>query len=123
MESSKLQNIEKEIIHLSEKLEKLLNGLKLSLEGKENDFSLDDNEFEYKDKLVNFKEDKNPKITLAIYIFNLIDNIRKEMNESVDSIYSKNTFVYVPNNSKELNEKLIEKEKLRRDILHLIKGN
>ena len=123
MESSKLQNIEKEIIHLSEKLEKLLNGLKLSLEGKENDFSLDDNEFEYKDKLVNFKEDKNPKITLAIYIFNLIDNIRKEMNESVDSIYSKNTFVYVPNNSKELNEKLIEKEKLRRDILHLINGN
>ena len=120
MESSKLQNIEKEIIHLSEKLEKLLNGLKLSLEGKENDFSLDDNEFEYKDKLVSFKEDKNPKITLAIYIFNLIDNIRKEMNESVDSIYSKNTFVYVPNNSKELNEKLIEKEKLRRDILHLI---
>jgi len=123
MESSKLQNIEKEIIHLSEKLEKLLNGLKLSLEGKENDFSLDDNEFEYKDKLVNFKEDKNPKITLAIYIFNLIDNIRKEMNESVDSIYSKNTFVYVPNNSKELNEKLIEKETLRRDILRLIIGN
>ena len=123
MESSKLQNIEKEIIHLSEKLEKLLNGLKLSLEGKENDFSLDDNEFEYKDKLVSFKEDKNPKITLAIYIFNLIDNIRKEMNESVDSIYSKNTFVYVPNNSKELNEKLIEKETLRRDILRLIIGN
>ena len=121
MENSKLSIIENKIIHLSEKLEKLLYGLKLSLEGKESDFSLYNNELEYKDELENFKEDKNPKIKLAIYIFNLIDNIRKEMLESVDTIYSKNMFTYVPNNSKELDEKLLEKEKMKRDILNIIK--
>ena len=123
MENSELSIIENKIIHLSEKLEKLLNGLKLSLEGKESDFSLDNNELEYKYELENFKEDKNPKIKLAIYIFNLIDNIRKEMLESVDTIYSKNMFTYVPNNSKELDEKLLEKEKMKRDILNIIKSN
>ena len=45
------------------------------------------------------------------------------MNESVDTIYSHNMFEYAPINYKELNEKLKEKEKIKREIMNLIKSN
>ena len=121
MENSKLIKIENKIIHLSEEIEKLLNLLKKSLEGGE--FVVEENEFKYKNELENYKEDKTPNIKLAKYIFALIDNIRKEMNESVDTIYSHNIFEYAPINYKELNEKLKEKEKIKREIMNLIKSN
>ena len=121
MENSKLFKIENKIIHLSEEIEKLLNILKISLEG--GSFNNEEKELKYEDELENYKEDKNPKIKLAKYIFNLIDNIRKELNESVDTIYSHNIFEYTPINYKELNEKLKEKERIKREIMNIIKSN
>ena len=108
--AEKLEIIEDKIIHLSEELEKLLNIIKDSLEGKDNNnFKLEENELKYKDELENYKEDNNPKISLAIYIFNLIDKIKKDMNESVDTIYSQQNFEYGPINFREINDKLLEK--------------
>ena len=99
MEKPDLNKIENKIIHLSEELEKLLKTL---INKEENDFILDIKDLKYEKELENFKGDQNPKIKLALYIFNLIDNIRKEMNNSVDIIYSHNSFEYVPSIYKEL---------------------
>ena len=126
VEEEKLEKIEEKIIHLSEELEKLLNIIKDSLEGKNNNnFILEENEMKNKNELENYKEDKNPKITLAIYIFNLIDKIKKDMNESVDIIYSQQNFEYGPINYKEINDKFWEKanyySRLKEDVLNFLK--
>ena len=124
--AEKLEIIEDKIIHLSEELEKLLNIIKDALEGKDdNNFKLEENELKYKDELENYKENKNPKISLAIYIFNLIDKIKKDMNESVDVIYSQQNFDYGPINFREINDKLMEKInyylKLKEEVLGIKK--
>ena len=83
--------IEEDIINLSKDIEKLLEFLKISLEGK--------------------CEDNNSNIKLASDIFNRIDKIKKDMNKYVDSVYSKNSFEYVPINFEEINDKINEKKK------------
>ena len=107
MEKPDLSIIENKIIHLSEELEKLLNAL-ISLEG--NDFVIKEKELKYEKELDNYIKDKNPKIQLVLYIVSLIDNIRKEMNNSIDIIYSQNNFEHVPINFKEAKEKLKDKD-------------
>ena len=89
MENSRLYKTEEKIIYLSEQIEKLLNILINSLEGKDIDNYLNNiKDLKYKEELENYKEDNNPKINFAIYIFNLIDKIRKDLNKSIDTIYS-----------------------------------
>ena len=89
MENSKLYKTEEKIIYLSEQIEKLLNILINSLEGKDIDNYLNNiKDLKYKEELENYKEDNNPKIDFAVYIFNLIDKIRKDLNKSIDTIYS-----------------------------------
>ena len=91
---NELEIIEDKIFHLSDDIEKLLNILKITLENDKNDIELnDDIDLKYKKELENYKEDnKNPKIKLAVYIFNLIDNIKKKLCEAVDNTYSKNSY-------------------------------
>ena len=89
MENSRLYKTEEKIIYLSEQIEKLLNILINSLEGKDIDNYLNNiKDLKYKEELENYKEDDNPKINFAVYIFNLIDKIRKDLNKSIDTIYS-----------------------------------
>ena len=89
MENSRLYKTEEKIIYLSEQIEKLLNILINSLEGKDIDNYLNNiKDLKYKEELENYKEDNNPKINFAVYIFNLIDKIRKDLNKSIDTIYS-----------------------------------
>ena len=89
---NELNSIENKILHLSEELEKLLNILKLTLENGNNDIKIvEDIDLKYRKELENYIEDKNPEINLAIYIFNLIDNIKKNLCEAVDNVYSKNS--------------------------------
>ena len=89
MENSRLYKTEEKIIYLSEQIEKLLNILINSLEGKDIDNYLNNiKDLKYKEELENYKEDNNPKIDFAVYIFNLIDKIRKDLNKSIDTIYS-----------------------------------
>ena len=89
MENSRLYKTEEKIIYLSEQIEKLLNILINSLEGKDIDYYLNNiKDLKYKEELENYKEDNNPKINFAVYIFNLIDKIRKDLNKSIDTIYS-----------------------------------
>ena len=89
MENSRLYKTEEKIIYLSEQIEKLLNILINSLEGKDIDNYLNNiKDLKYKEELENYKEDDNPKIDFAVYIFNLIDKIRKDLNKSIDTIYS-----------------------------------
>ena len=89
---NELNSIENKILHLSEELEKLLNILKLTLENGKNDIKIvEDIDLKYRKELENYIEDKNPEINLAIYIFNLIDNIKKNLCEAVDNVYSKNS--------------------------------
>ena len=89
MENSRLCETEEKIICLSEQIEKLLNILINSLEGKDIDNYLNNiKDLKYKEELENYKEDNNPKIDFAVYIFNLIDKIRKDLNKSIDTIYS-----------------------------------
>ena len=89
---NELNSIENKILHLSEELEKLLNILKLTLENGNNDIKIvEDVDLKYRKELENYIEDKNPEINLAIYIFNLIDNIKKNLCEAVDNVYSKNS--------------------------------
>ena len=89
MENSRLYKTEEKIIYLNEKIEKLLNILINSLEGKDIDNYLNNiKDLKYKEELENYKEDNNPKINFAVYIFNLIDKIRKDLNKSIDTIYS-----------------------------------
>ena len=89
MENSKLYKTEEKIIYLSEQIEKLLNILINSLEGKDIDNYLNNiKDLKYKEELENYKEDDNQKINFALYIFNLIDKIKKDLNKSIDTIYS-----------------------------------
>ena len=89
MESSKLCETEEKVLYLSEQIEKLLNILMNSLEGKEIDnYLISVKDLKFKDELENYKEDNNQKINLATYIFNLIDKIRNDLNESIDNVYS-----------------------------------
>ena len=89
MENPKLYETEEKIIYLSEQIEKLLNILMNSLEGKDvNNYINSIEDLKYKEELENYKEDNNPKINLATYIFNLIDKIKMDINKSIDIIYS-----------------------------------
>ena len=89
MENSKLYKTEEKIIYLSEQIENLLNILMNSLEGKDIDNYLNIiKDLKYKEELENYKEDDNQKINFALYIFNLIDKIKKDLNKSIDTIYS-----------------------------------
>ena len=89
MENSKLYKTEEKIIYLSEQIENLLNILMNSLEGKDIDNYLNIiKDLKYKEELENYKEDDNQKINFALYIFNLIDKIKKDLNKSIDAIYS-----------------------------------
>ena len=89
MENPKLYETEEKIIYLSEQIEKLLNILMNSLEGKDvNNYINSIEDLKYKEELENYKEDNNQKINLATYIFNLIDKIRNDLNESIDNVYS-----------------------------------
>ena len=89
MENPKLYETEEKIIYLSEQIEKLLNILMNSLEGKDvNNYINSIEDLKYKAELENYKEDNNPKINLATYIFNLIDKIKMDINKSIDIIYS-----------------------------------
>ena len=89
MENPKLYETEEKIIYLSEQIEKLLNILMNSLEGKDvNNYINSIEGLKYKEELENYKEDNNPKINLATYIFNLIDKIKMDINKSIDIIYS-----------------------------------
>ena len=89
MENSKLYKTEEKILYLSEQIENLLNILMNSLEGKDIDNYLNIiKDLKYKEELENYKEDDNQKINFALYIFNLIDKIKKDLNKSIDAIYS-----------------------------------
>ena len=89
MENSKLYKTEEKFLYLSEKIEKLLNILMNSLEGKEIDnYLISVKDLKFKEELEKYKEDNNQKINLATYIFNLIDKIRNDLNESIDNVYS-----------------------------------
>ena len=89
MENSKLYKTEEKVLYLSEQIEKLLNILMNSLEGKEIDnYLISVKDLKFKEELENYKEDNNQKINLATYIFNLIDKIRNDLNESIDNVYS-----------------------------------
>lgn len=89
MENSNLYKTEEKVLYLSEQIEKLLNILMNSMEGKEIDnYLISIKDLKYKEELENYKEDNNLKVNLAAYIFNLIDKIRNDLIESIDNVYS-----------------------------------
>ena len=83
-----LNSTEEDILKLGDIIFELLNLLKDALEGNNN------NQDECKNKL---KE-----------IFSLVDNIKKNLHELVDKVYTKKNLTFLANLSKDLKEREIE---------------